>query len=882
MIPLFARFFCSLLALRYRVSINHADLLEDNRPLLILPNHQALVDPQILLAQVLRRRKVSPVMTDVFFDIAVLRPIFRLLGAVSVSSKEEDTMNNEHKALFRTITAALKAGKTIILYPSGQLSGQGREVIFGKQSAYAVVRELPENVRIIGARVQGLWGSMWSKAWIGRTPPFFKTFGKACLYILANGIFFCPRRRVSITFEDLTENARRKSEGSLKEFNMFLEEFYNVHGEESPLFLKHFFYVPSLKRVLPDRIEGSVADLRNVSQVRSEEIDPAVFRFIQENLMTMHKMEKEEEAAVRISSNLAIDLHLDSLALAEIVMIVKAEHKNASNPPLSSLKTIGDLCLMAQGKLKEEALLPPCNFMEGTYPQDPCRVDAGRSIVNHVIDRCRENPNAPFCYDALQGTMTRKAFLTKASVVSCLIRKLCKGERVGLMLPALSSTSLLVLSTFLAKKTPVMFNWTVGEAAMRHCMESVHIEKIITVRSFFETVKDQIPPAFHDRFLFLEQEAKTLSISEKAWGFLQAAFPRCFFGRGVQEEDAVILFTSGSEALPKAVPLTQRNILTDLQGTLALFPLTQEQIIVSFLPPFHSFGFTITTILPLLSGLRIAYTPNPSDAHAILRMIEHTEPTIIASTPTFLKLLFNAAKGDELHSIRMAVSGAEACTEDVRRMFAEKMHPEAVILEGYGITECSPVVTINPPEGPKAGTVGKFLPHIQSAIRNLQTGREAAAGEQGMIYVRGESIFRGYPDPTLPTPFEKIDGELFYKTGDLGFVDGDKYLTITGRLKRFIKIGGEMISLPFIESLLLQKFGASEEPTLAIEGSDTIDPPKIVLFTTKSLPLEEVNATLRDSGAGNLMKVHEVRMLDTIPVLGTGKIDYKVLKKKIS
>lgn len=879
MIPLFARFSCFLLSLRYRVRINHVDLLNDDRPLLILPNHQALIDPLILFSQVLRRRRVSPVMTDVFFDIPILRPIFRLLDAVSVSSKESETMNSEYRALFNTISAALKSGKTIILYPSGQLCGQGREAIFGKQSAYRVVQELPDNVRVIGARVQGLWGSMWSKAWIGRTPPFFKTFGKACAYILANGIFFCPQRTVSITFEDITENARKKSKTSLAEFNAFLEEFYNLQGEESPLFLKHFFYAPSLKRTLPDRIDASIADLKNVSAVHPEDVDPAVFTFIQENLMRMQNVTEE---AVQIQSSLAIDLHLDSLALAEIVMIVKAKEKNASNPPLSRLKTVGDLCLMAQGKLREEAILPACNFAEGTYSRDLCHIDSERSIVSQVIERCRENPNAPFCYDALQGTMTRKAFFMKASVVSYLIQRRCKGKRVGLMLPALSSTSLLIFSTFLAKKTPVMLNWTVGETAMRHCMESVDIEKIITVRSFFETVKDQIPPAFHDRFLFLEQEIKTLSPFQKAWGVLKAMFPRLFFKKRREERDAVILFTSGSEAQPKPVPLTQHNILADLRGTLALFPLTQEETIVSFLPPFHSFGFTITTILPLLCGMRVAYTPNPSDAHAILRMIEHTKPTILASTPTFLKILLVEAKGNDLHSLRTVVSGAEACTKDVRRTFAEKMHPKAVILEGYGITECSPVVTINPPERSKAGTVGKFLPHLRSTIRDLKTGKEAATGEQGMIYVRGESIFRGYLDPKLQTPFEEIDGKLFYKTGDLGFVDNESYLTITGRLKRFIKIGGEMISLPFIEALLFQKFGVSEEPTLAIEGSDAINPPKIVLFTTKNLSLTEVNATLRECGAGNLMKVHEVRILDAIPMLGSGKIDFKVLKQYIS
>ncbi len=411
---------------------------------------------------------------------------------------------------------------------------------------------------------------------------------------------------------------------------------------------------------------------------------------------------------------------------------------------------------------------------------------------------------------------------------------------------------------------------------MQHCMDSVNIRKIVTVKSFFEVVKDQIPPAFHDRFIFLEQEVAKMSLVRK--------FVSQFFcARRASPEEAVILFTSGSEALPKTVPLTQKNLLTDLKGTLELFPMTQQEIILSFLPPFHSFGFTVTTILPLITGIRVAYTPNPTDTAAIIRLLRHTEPTIMASTPTFLKILLQAANRDDLASLQRVVSGAEACTDDLRTQFAEKANPDAQIIEGYGITECAPVVTINPPEKPKVKSVGKFLPHLRYTIRDLsEDGAELPTGEQGMIYVRGESIFSGYLNPDLASPFEEIDGQMYYKTGDLGYVDDEGYLSITGRLKRFIKIAGEMISLPFIESILLEKYGDPEENVLAVEGLDTVDPPVIVVFATKPFDLEEMNAHLRKSGASNLVSISRIEQIDEIPVLGTGKIDYKVLKKRIS
>ncbi len=461
MTPLLAHLICLLLSLRYRVRLHGAELLDQKGPVLLLPNHQALVDPQILLAHAYRHRRVSPVITETYFQIPILNLFFRYLGAIPVPFQKTAEKNLDFRAVFANVTQGLQSGKSIVLYPSGQLCGQGKEAIFGKQSAYIVAQDLPPTVRVIGVRTSGLWGSMWSRAWIGRTPPFFWTMAKSAFFILANGIFFCPRRTVSIEFHDITERVREQCTHDLTTFNTALEEFYNEKGEEEVLFRKHVFYAPALRRTLPDRIQGSIAEQQNVQGVSEAAVDPEVLAFVQQKIAALRECPVD---AVTLEANLILDLNFDSLALAEIVMIIKAAYPAASNPPLSSLKTVGNLCVMAQGQSTEEEELPPCTFArDHAFPDDPCRIDIEKSIVDHVRDVCRADPSAPFCYDALFGSLTRRQFLRRATVVSHVLTKVSDEKYIGLMLPALQSTSMLILSTHLAGKVPVMFNWTVGE-----------------------------------------------------------------------------------------------------------------------------------------------------------------------------------------------------------------------------------------------------------------------------------------------------------------------------------------------------------------------------------------------------------------------------------
>ena len=262
---LLAIFYGFFLRLRYKMVVKGLDQIKDKTSNLYLPNHQAEVDPQIVMSIILRHDKVAPMISSTYYEIPILKTFFKAMGAVSVSDLEKGSRDiNILDKLEAAAQKALTNNRSILLYPGGQLAGQGYERIFNKQSAYEIVKELPEKSNVIGVRISGLWGSIWSKAWMGKSPSFIPTYLKTIGFVLANFIFFLPRRTVTIEFVDITHEAKNNAhQMDRKGFNTFLEEFYNIYGEEAPSFIKHFFYAPKLKRQLPKNIYG--ADKRKSS-----------------------------------------------------------------------------------------------------------------------------------------------------------------------------------------------------------------------------------------------------------------------------------------------------------------------------------------------------------------------------------------------------------------------------------------------------------------------------------------------------------------------------------------------------------------------------------------------------------------------------------------
>ena len=344
------------------------------------------------------------------------------------------------------------------------------------------------------------------------------------------------------------------------------------------------------------------------------------------------------------------------------------------------------------------------------------------------------------------------------------------------------------------------------------------------------------------------------------------------------------MFTSGTENHPKGVPLTHKNILSNQRAALEEVNLLSNDIILGMLPPFHSFGFTLSGLMPLLCGVRAIYSPDPTDGPKLVRLVELWQVTILCGAPTFLKGIFKCADPSQLKSVRICFSGAEKAPDDLFQAIHSLGHCR--LFEGYGITECSPVITVNMTEDRSKG-VGKPLPGIEVRIVHLETHVPLTQGEQGLILIRGPNVFGGYINPGIASPFITLADGPWYSSGDLGYLDPDGALILSGRLKRFIKIGGEMVSLSAIEDALQRKaaekgFVIPEGPTLAVCAlEEPGEKTKIFVFTRFPISVEELNRWLKESGFSNLVMIFLVENLEEIPLMGSGKIFYRELEQII-
>ncbi len=868
-----------MLSLRYKVKIEGLDQINPKGPVLFLPNHQAVVDPMVLVSYLYPHKNIVPVITATYYDLPVLKRFFKNWGAVRVSDLDRGSRNiNVLNEITKQVSKAFDCKRSIVIYPSGQITGQGFEKILNKKGAWEIVKNVPDDVQIIGVRISGFWGSMWSKAWIGESPDFVKTLLKGLFYVIANILFFLPRRKVKVELSDITQSAKANALLGKNEFNETLEKFYNVYGEEKVSYIKHYFYSPTIARKLPKEIKGSVKYVKNKAKVVdvhkfSSEIITGVNEIIVNVLNLDHKQ-------IISSANLVNDLGADSLAIVEIVKSIEDSFKVHGNVEITRLRIVYDLYLLANGNLSSDETLPDCSFASTNPYRDFIKINTVAPISQLFVNRFKSNSSLAFSYDSMLGEINRKDFLLRVFVIAELIKKKNKSKYVGIMLPALQSTSMLIMATYIAGKIPVMLNWTVGKSIMNYCLKEVDVDCIFTASTFVSRINSLLPEEVLNKIVNLDIEVVKAGFWLKLTGLLKSKFAKAYVKSGDVDATAVILFTSGSENNPKAVPLTHRNILASLRGTLKLVFFERNNILIASLPPFHSFGFAVLSVLPMVTGTRIVYSPDPTDGKSIAAIVKHTRSSLLVTAPGFLNILMNNAKEEDLRSLRYVVSGAESISDLTLDMLQRKI-PGAILAEGYGITECSPILSLNPLEKRKKGSVGKIIQGVSCVIADVDSNEVLPVGMEGLICVKGESIFNGYLNKAIEDPFIKIQGDMFYNTGDIGRLDEEGYLYITGRLKRFIKIAGEMISLPMIENLLLNRYGSEDEKVLAVEGNDKVSPSRIVLFTTKELDIKDVNVYLKECKAPPVAKITSVELVDEIPLLGTGKVDYKVLKKRI-
>ncbi len=861
--------------LRYRIRLHGVEKVRDLQgPILVLPNHPAYIDPPIVLTTLYPLFRPRPLLFEGNFKNPILYPLMLLLDAIRVPDLEQASADARQRtaAAIEEIKATLRGGGNVILWPAGRVTPTGIERLGATRALSDVLRDVPE-AKIVLARTKGLWGSRFSYGWSGKRPPFVGRLLEGVGLILANLVFFAPRRNVDITLEPIDRSRLPGVERDV--LNRFLEEWYNAVGPPEPVFVPaHFLFGPR-SHDFPRIEEAGEVDLSRLRPETRQAVDE----------MLAHKLKRTfAEGELKPETTLE-QLGLDSLDRQELSLAVERRFQfHGDQVPA----TVGQLYALAAGLVQREPPRPPPPAWFQPVPDTPVEM-LGETVAEAFVNRALACRRDPIAADDLAGVLTYEKLLAGAVALGRRFAQL-PGSNVGLLLPSSVACDVALMGLYLAGKLPVVLNWTTGPANLAHAARTMSLSHVVTSKVFVDRLSVTVEGT---SWVFLEEVRGQVGKLEQLTTLLRVRWLPGSIRRQVPRPDpdspAVVLFTSGSEKAPKAVPLTHRNLFTDQRSACSFLGVRRGESILGFLPAFHSFGMSITGLVPLLTGLRVVRHPDPTDASALARKIGAYQTTLLVGTPTFVSYILDRADPGELASLRLVVVGAEKCPQHVFDRFRE-VAPQARVLEGYGITECAPVVSVNPPEDNRPGTVGKPLPVIETCVARLlsadepiRLGERLPAGEQGMLLVAGPTIFPGYLGYDGPSPFVEREGKRWYVTGDLVVQDSDGYITFAGRLKRFLKAGGEMISLEALEAPFAERYPATKDgPQVAVHGVE-IDGGgrRIVLFSKVPISLREANDLLLQKGFHGVMHLDEVRPVDSIPVLGTGKTDYKVLRAQL-
>lgn len=520
-----------------------------------------------------------------------------------------------------------------------------------------------------------------------------------------------------------------------------------------------------------------------------------------------------------------------------------------------------------------------------------------RHLAREVVRALVKNPRHVAVIDRTAGRQEIRAgqLFAAAAVLARRLRATVPEQRIGIVLPPGIGANIANLAVTCAGKTPVNLNFTAGRAAVEASLRLGEIRTVITANA----MKGKIPNfPFPENTLDLKTEIEAAGGKKAMLPWLLAAL--CLPNQWVatllrlprvgDQNEAALLFTSGSSGEPKGVVLTHRNILANCAQISSLSILPESATMLGCLPVFHSFGFTVTLWYPLLRGCVVVTVPSPLDTKKIVEAIQQEKATVMIGAPTFIRPFLKKATKEELKTLNLVVTGAEKLPMDLYDAFLQQFGIE--ILQGYGLTETTPAASINqyhPPittttaehqEGKRTGSVGRLLPGSTARIVDPETGAALPISSTGMLWLKGPHVFPGYLKDEQKTN-EALKGGGWFVTGDLGRIDEDGFVFIEGRLSRFSKIGGEMVPHGTIEQRLLSAFDwdQTEGPVAVVTGiPDAAKGEALVLLTTKDISLSDVRTKLLDAGFPNLWVPKSVFKLDAIPVLGSGKTDLKACR----
>ncbi len=497
-----------------------------------------------------------------------------------------------------------------------------------------------------------------------------------------------------------------------------------------------------------------------------------------------------------------------------------------------------------------------------------------QTLIEAFAESVREHgPSREMLEDPVTGKLSAKKTAIGAAVLGRKILGFTtKGEAVGLMLPNANGAAVTYFALQAAGRVPAMINYTAGAKNILAALAAAEVKTVLSSRAFVEKANlGGVVEALAEskKIVWLEDVRKGVGLVDKLRGLVEA-------GRALEKRDpadpAVILFTSGSEGTPKAVVLSHANIIANVQQIVARYDITAKDSVFNVLPVFHSFGMTGGMLLPMLTGMKLYLYPSPLHYRQIPELIYGSNSTVLFGTDTFLAGYARTANPYDFRSVRYVVAGAEPVKAETRRVYNEKFGLR--ILEGYGVTETSPVLAVNDPMFNRVGTVGRLMPGVDYRLESVP-----GITEGGRLHVRGPNVMLGYYRAERPGVLEPAP-EGWHDTGDIVTVDAQKFVTIKGRAKRFAKIAGEMVSLAQVEQMLADF--APEHLIAMVSVPDARKGEKLIMVTTRAdATRAAAQAHLKAKGATELMAPADVMIVDAIPLLGSGKTDYVQLDRLV-
>lgn len=527
---------------------------------------------------------------------------------------------------------------------------------------------------------------------------------------------------------------------------------------------------------------------------------------------------------------------------------------------------------------------------EHCYQQRP-------DLEGHLAEAClrglRKNQWHTGIVDGMDHSSLSYGMLLAASLaLAGRVRQVCKGQRVGIVLPPGKGAVIANLGVVLAGKVPVNLNFTAGRAAVEAALRIGDIRDCLTARPVVKRLSDFPWP---EATLNLDELLPPLKARIVLWRMAVAVTPSWVLARLLglprvgDRDEAVLLFTSGSSGEPKGVVLSHRNLLGNVSQFALMLNLGPKDTVLACLPFFHSFGSTVTLWYPLIEGVRSITYPSALEIAKNAELIERYKVTLFCTTPTFLRGYLRKAEPKQLESLVFLVTGAEKLPGELAATFKERFGKE--VLQGYGLTETAPVAAVNLPEpkpsrptdsvqpSNRPGSVGKLAPGMAAEIRHPETGEKLSLHDTGMLWLRGPNIFEGYLDDPKRTDDVLVD--RWFKTGDLARFDEDGFCFIEGRLSRFSKIGGEMVPHETVESKVAEVLALpKDERVIAIASiPDEAKGEALVLLAACDVNGTELRKKLADAGVPNLWIPRIVKRIDAVPILASGKLDLQRCKE---